>query len=320
MKKNIAVVAGGSSSEYVISMKSAALILDCIDTERFNPYLVIVEKNQWYAKVLDQTYPINRDDFSLEREGQKIHFDYVYNIIHGTPGEDGKIQGYFDLLNIPYTGCDVLTSSITFNKKVCKQLVSSHGITTPQSVVLRQQQPYSVEKLIEELSFPCFVKPNNGGSSFGASKVDQADKLGEAIHNAFEHDREVLIEEYISGRELTCGVYLENGMARALPITEIVTDNAFFDFQAKYEGASEEITPARIDDETTKRCQRLTERIYTVLGCRGLSRIDYILRDDELYFIEANTTPGCSPESIIPQQISAAGLDIKKIINDQLLV
>jgi len=320
MKKNIAVVAGGSSSEYVISMKSAALILDCIDTERFNPYLVIVEKDQWYAKLPGQNCPINRDDFSLEREGHNIRFDYVYNIIHGTPGEDGKIQGYFDLLNIPYTGCDVLTSSITFNKSVCKQLVRSHGITTPQSVVLRQQQPYSVEKLTEELKFPCFVKPNNGGSSFGASKVDQASDLGEAIRKAFEHDREVLIEEYISGRELTCGVYQEHEMARALPITEIVSKNAFFDFQAKYEGASEEITPARIDNETTERCQRLTERIYTVLGCRGLARIDYILRDGELYFIEANTTPGCSPESIIPQQIRAAGLDIKKIINDQLLV
>ncbi|MGD1893852.1 MAG: D-alanine--D-alanine ligase [Cyclobacteriaceae bacterium] len=320
MKKNIAVVAGGSSSEYVISMKSAALILDCIDTERFNPYLVIVEKGGWYAKLPDQDCPVNRDDFSVEHEGQKVRFDYVYNIIHGTPGEDGKIQGYFDLLNIPYTGCGVLAGSITFNKSVCKQLVRSHGITTPQSVVLRQQQPYSVEQLTLELSFPCFVKPNNGGSSFGASKVDQASNLGEAIRKAFEHDREVLIEEYISGRELTCGVYLEDGMARALPITEIVTENAFFDFQAKYEGASEEITPARVDEETTERCQRLTARIYTVLGCRGLARIDYILRDGELYFIEANTTPGCSPESIIPQQIRAAGLDIKKIINDQLLV
>lgn len=320
MKKNIAVVAGGSSSEYVISMKSAGLIMDCIDTDRFHVYLVVVEKEQWYAKLSDQAYPINRDDFSLEREGQKVQFDYVYNIIHGTPGEDGKMQGYLDLLGIPYTGCDVLTSAITFNKNICKQLVRSHGITTPQSVVLRQQRPYSLEQLTKELSFPCFVKPNNGGSSFGASKVDRAAELSDAIHKAFKHDHEVLIEEYVSGKELTCGVYWHDGMARALPITEIVTKNAFFDFQAKYEGASEEITPARVDDETTERCQRLTERIYTLLGCRGLARIDYILQNGELYFIEANTTPGCSPESIIPQQIKAAGLDIKKIVNDQLLV
>ncbi|WKN42008.1 D-alanine--D-alanine ligase [Tunicatimonas pelagia] len=319
MKKNIAVVAGGSSSEYVISLKSAGLIMDCIDTTRFNPYLVVIEKDQWYVKQADKTIPVNRADFSWEQQGNTIHFDGVYNIIHGTPGEDGKIQGYFDLLSIPYTGCNVLTSSITFNKSICKQLVRSHGITTPQSVVLRQHLPYTLDALVKDLHFPCFVKPNNGGSSFGASKVDQSEDLATAIDKAFEHDHEVLIEEYIQGRELTCGVYWTGEMARALPITEIVTNNAFFDFQAKYEGASEEITPARIDEETTERCQRLTERIYTLLGCRGLARLDYIVRDGELYFIEANTTPGCSPESIIPQQIRAADLDIKKIINDQLI-
>ncbi|MEM8965340.1 MAG: D-alanine--D-alanine ligase [Bacteroidota bacterium] len=319
MKKNIAVVAGGSSSEYVISMKSAGLIMDCIDASRFNPYLVVMEKDQWYVKHDNHSYPVNRADFSWERDGQTIHFNQVYNIIHGTPGEDGKVQGYFDLLSIPYTGCDVVTSAITFNKSICKQLVRSHGITTPQSVVLRQHLPYSVDELTKELQFPCFVKPNNGGSSFGASKVDQPTDLANAITKAFEHDHEVLIEEYILGTELTCGVYWDGEMAHALPITEIVTKNAFFDFQAKYEGASEEITPARVDEETTQKCQRLTERVYTVLGCRGLARIDYILRESELYFIEANTTPGCSPESIIPQQIRAAGLDIKKIINDQLI-
>ncbi|MEQ9438632.1 MAG: D-alanine--D-alanine ligase [Cyclobacteriaceae bacterium] len=320
MKKNIAVVAGGSSSEYIVSMKSAGLIMDCIDPARFNPFLVVVEKAHWYVKHQHQSYPINRDDFSFVLNNEKVHFDFVYNIIHGTPGEDGKIQGYFDLLGISYTGCDVLTSAITFNKSVCKQLVRSHGITTPQSVVLQQHQPYVIDKLISELVFPCFVKPNNGGSSFGASKVEQASELATAIEKAFEHDREVLIEEYILGRELTCGVYREDGMARALPITEVVSKNAFFDYQAKYEGASEEITPASVDAEITDRCQRLTERIYTLLGCRGLARIDYLLKEGELYFIEANTTPGCSPESIIPQQISAGGLDIKKIVNDQLSI
>ncbi|MEM6841028.1 MAG: D-alanine--D-alanine ligase [Bacteroidota bacterium] len=320
MKKNIAVVAGGSSSEYVISLKSAGLIMSCIDSERFNPYLVIMEKSQWYVKLDGTSYPINRANFSWEKEGQTIHFDQIYNIIHGTPGEDGKIQGYFDLLGIPYTGCDVLTSAITFNKNICKQLVRSHSITTPQSVVLRQHQPYSVDELTKELQFPCFVKPNNGGSSFGASKVDQSTGLADAITKGFEHDHEVLIEEYILGTELTCGVYWDGDMARALPITEIVTKNAFFDFQAKYEGASEEITPARVDEETTQKCQKLTERIYTLLGCRGLARLDFILRAGELYFIEANTTPGCSPESIIPQQIRAAGLNIKEIVNGQLIV
>ena len=317
--KNIAVVAGGSSSEYVISLKSAGLIMDCIDTARFNPYLVVMNKDQWYVKQGDKTVSVDRSNFSWEQNGHIIHVDQVYNIIHGTPGEDGKIQGYFDLLKIPYTGCDVLTSSITFNKSICKQLVRSYGITTPQSLVLRQHQPYALDELVKELHFPCFIKPNNGGSSFGASKVEQPNDLPSAINKAFEHDHEVLVEEYIKGREFTCGVYWSGDKAHALPITEIVTNNAFFDFQAKYEGASEEITPAQIDKKTTECCQRLTERIYTLLGCRGLARIDYILRGEELYFIEANTTPGCSPESIIPQQIKSAGLDIKKIINDQLI-
>ena len=242
----------------------------------------------------------------------------MYNIIHGTPGEDGKIQGYFDLLGIPYTGCDVLTSALTFSKSICKQLVQAHGITTPQSVTVTPRDDEKIPEIAAQFTFPCFVKPNNGGSSFGASKVDEAAQLPAAVRKALEHDREALIEEYIQGQELTCGVYRREGVAQALPITEIVTKNAFFDFQAKYEGASEEITPARIDDDTREQCQRLTEQIYTLLNCRGFVRIDYMLKEGTLYFIEANTTPGFSAESIFPQQIRAAGLEVSKLVNAQL--
>ncbi len=318
--KNIAITAGGTSSEYVISIKSAATILENIDRNRFQPYLVIIGKEGWYADVDGQRLPINKDNFSFLLGKQEIRFDFVYNIIHGTPGEDGKIQGYFDLLGIPYSGCGVLASSITFSKSICKKILSSYGITTPQSRVLSRGETIQVEEVANTFRFPCFVKPNNGGSSFGASKVEEPGQLAAAIEKAFEHDSEVLIEEYILGKELTCGVFKENGQAKALPITEIVSKNAFFDFQAKYEGASEEITPARVSAEVTEECQRLTEKIYTLLNCKGLARIDYLLKEGTLYFIEVNTTPGFSRESIIPQQIRAAGLEISKIVNDQIKV
>ena len=318
MKKNVAIVAGGTSSEYVISMRSAETVLGCLDRTAFTPYLVVVTLDRWYAKVDGQEFPVNKDNFSIAVNGETITFEAVYNIIHGTPGEDGKIQGYFDMLGIPYTGCDVLTSAITFSKSICKELVQTYGITTPQSVTVKQSDNPNTDDLASQFTFPCFVKPNNGGSSFGASKVNQPEQLGTAIAKALEHDHEALIEEYIQGQELTCGVYYQDGVAHALPITEIVTKNAFFDFQAKYEGASEEITPARVDDTVRETCQRLTEKIYTLLRCRGFVRIDYMLKEGTLYFIEANTTPGFSKESIFPQQIRAADLDIRKLVNGQL--
>ncbi len=318
MNMNIAVTSGGTSHEYIISMKSATTIMECIDKTRFTPYQVVISQDGWFAHADGQQYPINKDNFSFQKNEQEITFKFVYNTIHGTPGEDGKIQGYLDLLGIPYSGCDVITSSITFNKNLCKRIAASYGFTTPQSVMLNQQMSYNIQQLASELSFPCFVKPNNGGSSFGASKVDEANQLDGAIKLAFEHDKEVLIEEYIKGTEVTCGVFLEEGKAWALPATEIVSKNAFFDFKAKYEGASEEITPARISEEQTEECQELTERIYTLLNCKGLARVDYLLKEGVFYFIEVNTTPGFSRESIIPQQIRAAGLSINDVVNQQI--
>jgi len=320
MKKTIAVASGGTSSEYVISMKSASTILSFIDRERYNPYQVVISQEGWYVLHNEHKLPINKDNFSFQLDGQEIKFDFVYNTIHGTPGEDGKVQGYFDLLGIPYSGCDVITSSITFNKNLCKRVIASYGITTPQSVMLNRQMNYEIDQLARELDFPCFVKPNNGGSSFGASKVDLAGQLETAINLAFEHDTEVLIEEYIQGTEMTCGVFTQDGKAQALPITEVVSKNAFFDFKAKYEGDSEEITPARISEAQTEECQKLSERIYTLLNCRGLARIDYLMKEGVFYFIEANTTPGFSLESIIPQQIRAAGIEISHIVNQQITI
>lgn len=317
--KIVAVTAGGRSSEYEISLKSAETILESIDRERFNPYLVIIGKEDWYAQVDGQKYPINKDDFSFNLNGTTIRFEKVYNIIHGTPGEDGKIQGYFDLLNIPYTGCDVLTSSITFNKYYCKQILSSHDIKTASSVLLLDKESFNQQEISEQLGYPCFVKPNNGGSSFGASKVEAESDLEAAVDLAFEHDNQVLIEEYIKGRELTCGVYNDKQkQPHALPITEVISKNAFFDYKAKYEGESQEITPAALDKSTTYECQGLSEKIYKILNCNGLVRIDYLFKDGILYFMEVNTTPGCSRESIIPQQIAAAGLNRQTIISDQL--
>lgn len=320
MKKTIAVASGGTSSEYVISMKSASTILSFIDRERYTPYQVVISQEGWYVLHNEQKLLINKDNFSFQLDGQEIRFDFVYNTIHGTPGEDGKVQGYFDLLGIPYSGCDVITSSITFNKNLCKRVIASYGITTPQSVMLNRQMNYEIDQLAGELDFPCFVKPNNGGSSFGASKVDTAGQLEAAINLAFKHDTEVLIEEYIQGTEMTCGVFTQDGKAQALPITEVVSKNAFFDFKAKYEGDSEEITPARISEAQTEECQKLSERIYTLLNCRGLTRIDYLMKEGVFYFIEVNTTPGFSLESIIPQQIRAAGMEIGYIVNQQITV
>ncbi len=318
MKKNVAVVAGGTSSEYVISMRSAQTVLDCLDRSQFEPYLVVITQDRWYAPLDGQELPVNKDDFSIPRGASVVRFAAVYNIIHGTPGEDGKLQGYFDMLGLPYTGCGVLTSAITFSKSICKQLLRTQDIATPQSATITQADQASLDEVANQFSFPCFVKPNNGGSSFGISKVNRAEDLPEAVQKALDHDHEALIEEYIQGQELTCGVYRRQGVAQALPITEVVTKNAFFDFQAKYEGASEEITPARVSDAVREQCQRLTERIYTLLDCRGFVRIDYMLKDETPYFIEANTTPGFSAESIFPQQIEAAGLDINEMVNTQL--
>ncbi len=321
-KKNIALLTGGNSSEIVISLQSAKQLSQMIDNELFNVFIINIGPDKWEGKEGDiEGITINKNDFSLTVDGNKIIFDCIFISIHGTPGEDGKLQGYFDMLNIPYTTSDHCSSAITFNKYICKNYLKPYNITSSKTILLRQHDPIATEKIIQETGIPCFVKPNKGGSSFGITKVNKKENLATAIQNAFKEDDEVLIEEYLEGKELTCGVANIDGKLETFPVTEIVSKKDFFDFEAKYtDGLAEEITPARIPEKTEQECKLLSTMIYNIFNCKGVVRIDYILKNDVLYFLELNSVPGMSKNSIIPQQIRAAGLSptsfFNRLIND----
>lgn len=318
MKKNIAIVAGGDSSEVVVSLKSAEGIYSFIDKEKFNLYVVILKKGDWSVRLTDGgSAPINKNDFSFVENGQVVRFDFAYITIHGTPGENGLLQGYFDLIGMPYSCCGVLAASITFNKFVCNNYLKSFGVNVADSVRLFKGEAWSDQAIVEYLDLPVFVKPNDGGSSFGVTKVKEITELNGAIAKAFEEGEEVLIESYISGTEVTCGCYKVKGKEVVFPLTEVVTSNEFFDFDAKYNGQVEEITPARIPAELAERIQRETLRIYDILGAKGIIRVDYIIEaNGEPKLLDINTTPGMTATSFIPQQVRAAGLDIKDVMSD----
>lgn len=318
MKKNIAIIAGGYSSEIVVSLKSAGGIYSFIDQEKYNLYVALLTREEWIVRLSDtETTPIDKNDFSFELNGEKIKFDFAYITIHGTPGENGLLQGYFEMLGIPYSSCGVLVSSLTFNKFVCNQYLKGFGIVVSDSIRLLKGDVINEDEIIEKLKLPVFVKPNDGGSSFGVSRVVEASQLKPAIEKAFSEGNEVIIESFISGTEVTCGCYKVKGKEVVFPLTEVVTENEFFDFDAKYNGQSDEITPARIPDDLTRRVQETTSRIYDLLGAKGIIRIDYILRDNKQpVLLEINTTPGMTPASFIPQQVRAAGLDIKDVMTD----
>ncbi|MCD7931033.1 MAG: D-alanine--D-alanine ligase [Tannerellaceae bacterium] len=318
MKKNIAIIAGGYSSEIVVSLKSAGGIYSFIDQEKYNLYVALLTREEWVVRLSDtETTPIDKNDFSFELNGEKIKFDFAYITIHGTPGENGLLQGYFEMLGIPYSSCGVLVSSLTFNKFVCNQYLKGFGIVVSDSIRLLKGDVINEDEIIEKLKLPVFVKPNDGGSSFGVSRVVEASQLKPAIEKAFSEGNEVIIESFISGTEVTCGCYKVKGKEVVFPLTEVVTENEFFDFDAKYNGQSDEITPARIPDDLTRRVQETTSRIYDLLGAKGIIRIDYILRDNKQpVLLEINTTPGMTPASFIPQQVRAAGLDIKDVMTD----
>lgn len=318
MKKNIAIVAGGDSSEVVVSLKSAEGIYSFIDKEKFNLYVVILKKGDWSVRLTDGgSAPINKNDFSFVENGQVVRFDFAYITIHGTPGENGLLQGYFDLIGMPYSCCGVLAASITFNKFVCNNYLKSFGVNVADSVRLFKGEAWFDQAIVEYLGLPVFVKPNDGGSSFGVTKVKEIAELNGAIAKAFEEGEEVLIESYISGTEVTCGCYKVKGKEVVFPLTEVVTSNEFFDFDAKYNGQVEEITPARIPAELTERIQRETLRIYDILGAKGIIRVDYIIEaNGEAKLLDINTTPGMTATSFIPQQVRAAGLDIKDVMSD----
>jgi D-alanine-D-alanine ligase len=318
-KKNIAIVAGGNSLEHEISLKSAAQIMSSIDREKYNPFLVVIKGLKWLVKQPDKSdISIDKNDFSFVENGKKITFDCAYVTIHGTPGEDGKLQGYFDMISLPYSTCDVLTSALSFNKFACKSYLATAGVCMPKGIQIQKGEKADVNDIVKNLGLPVFVKPNEGGSSCGVSKVKSKNDLQPAIDEALKEDNSVIIEESIEGRELTCGLIKANGKKLLLPVTEITTKNEFFDYAAKYNGESEEITPAKISEEATNLVHDVSSFIYDMMRCKGLVRIDYIYSRGKLYFIEINIAPGMTAQSLVPQQINAMGETLTNVLTMQI--
>jgi D-alanine-D-alanine ligase len=326
MTRNIAIVAGGDSSEYGVSLRSAAGIESFLSNQPYNTTIVLLRGKDWKAKIEeDKWVEIDKNDFSYTYQGEKHSFDFAYITIHGTPGENGLLQGYFDMIGMPYSCCGVLAAAMTFNKYTCNNYLKGFGVKVAESVLLRKSDVgYPVSDIVEKVGLPCFIKTNVGGSSFGVSKVKTTEEVEPAIEKAFAEGNEVICEAFMKGIEITCGVYKTKNKAVAFPITEVVTSNEFFDYDAKYNGQVDEITPARIPDAVRDEVQALTLKIYDLLGCKGIIRVDYILTEGwTINLLEVNTTPGMTATSFIPQQIRAAGLEIGEalsdIIEDQLL-
>jgi D-alanine-D-alanine ligase len=316
MKKKIALVTGGFTGESVISLKSAAVVDKTIDRARYDVYKIFVYPGDWYFLTpTGEKIPVNLNDFSLQLGQEKTSFDGVFNILHGSPGEDGKLAGYFDLLGIPYTTCDQLTSAITMNKGYTKAIVQDiPELYVARSMQLFGQEPGQASQIESSLDLPLFIKPNNGGSSIGMSKVKTWAELPEALSKAFAEDSQVLVEEFVSGREFSVGIFKSQGVVTVLPATEIVSSTEFFDYEAKYvPGVCEEITPGRMSAEEVSRVERIARKVYAVLNCKGAVRIDYFLQEDTgaFYFIEINTVPGQTETSLISQQVRAMGMDVQ---------
>jgi D-alanine-D-alanine ligase len=310
MKKKIALVTGGLSGEAQISYKSAITVANNTDKEKFDLYKIDINPTGWWFEASNgEKSPVDRVDFSIIENGTKINFDAVLMCIHGTPGEDGKLQGYLDMLHLPYTSSDAATSALTFNKRFTVAVAAFAGIHVAKSLHLFKHTPIASAEILAKLSLPLFVKPNNGGSSIGISKVDDANMLDASLEKAFNEDDQVLIEEFISGREFTIGVFKAKGITTVLPITEIKTTNVFFDFEAKYQGKSEEITPAIITNEMHAQLAEAAKKVYEVMNCSGIVRIDFIYNAQQAqpYLLEVNTVPGQSDASVIPQQVRAMG-------------
>ena len=320
MKKKIALVTGGYSQEYSISLSSSKQIARAMDPARYDLFTILITRDHWmYLTQTGDRLPVDKNDFSILHEGKKLHFDAAFIAIHGTPGEDGQLEGYLDMLNIPYTCSGRLASALTFNKIACKQYLAPFGFRFAGTVQVRKGTPYSAENLVSEVGLPCFVKPNEGGSSFGISKVTRVEDLPAALEKAFEEDKLALVETFLPGTEITCGLMKTLEKDYILPVCEIVSKNDFFDYEAKYTpGMADEIVPARIPDEVSRKCQEMSSRIYSLLDCRGLVRIDYIWTPEEIWFMEVNTIPGLSAESIVPKMIRAAGLEPGQIFGEMV--
>ncbi|MBL4753384.1 MAG: D-alanine--D-alanine ligase [Flavobacteriales bacterium] len=308
----VAIVSGGYSSEYNVSIQSGLTVYKNLNTSKYDPYLIIINPDNWVLKRDNgDEIALNREDFSVVVNGEHLKFDYVFIAIHGDPGENGVFQEYLDQLNIPYSTCGVSTSQLTFDKDACKAYFSDTEVKLAKSMMVKKGEKFDADAILNIVGLPCFVKPNNGGSSCGISKVKAASELHAALELGFSEDDEVMVEEFIDGREITCGVYKADRKPIALAITEIVTENEFFDYEAKYTaGKSDEITPADIPSTLAAECERLSIFMYEHLNCRGLCRFDFIVQNDELYYLEVNTVPGLSPASIIPKQAEASGIEL----------
>lgn len=318
MKRTVAIIAGGDSSEHEVSMNSAKGIYSFIDKEKYNLYIVELSKKAWEAVLPDGTRSkIDKNDFSFMDGEKKVKPDFAYITIHGTPGENGILQGYFELLNIPYSTCDVLVSAMTFSKFTINQYLKGFGIRVAESMLVNRHFGIEDKDVIEKIGLPCFIKPNASGSSFGVTKVKTAEQIQPALQAAFAESDDVMIEAFMDGIELANGCYKTREKSVVFPITEVVSNNEFFDYNAKYKGEVTEITPARLSPELTERVKKLTSAIYDILGCKGIVRIDYIITEGEkINMLEINTTPGMTSTSFIPQQVKAAGLDIKDVMTD----
>lgn len=316
MKKNIAVVYGGDSSEFVVSVKSSKNVFDSIDATIYNVWKVQMKGLIWEVYKDHQVIAsVDKNDFSFVIDSEKIKFDFAYITIHGTPGEDGKLQGYFDMLKIPYSTCGVYSSALTFNKYFCSNYLRNFDVRMAQSVRLFKGDQVDATQLTEKLGLPLFVKPNAGGSSFGVTKVKEKEQLLAALQLAINESSDILVEEFIDGPEFTCGLVKLSDQELIFPITEVIPQNEFFDFEAKYtQGKTDEITPARISAELTQKIQQLSSRIYDLCDCSGIVRMDYILKDNEFYFLEVNTTPGMTATSFVPQQIAAMGKKLGDVL------
>ena len=324
LKRTIAIVCGGDSSEHHVSIRSARGLYSFFDKERYNIYIVVVRGLDWHVELPDgTTAKIDRNDFSFIQDGKAVIFDYAYITIHGTPGENGIIQGYFELLHIPYSTSGVLVEAMTFDKFVLNQYLRGFGVSVAESLLIRRGYEHLVsdEDIMSRIGMPCFVKPANDGSSFGVSKVKNLDQLAPAVRKAMMESDEVMVEAFMDGTEVTVGIYKTREKSVIFPITEVVTHNEFFDYDAKYNGQVEEITPARIPEDTARRLGELTSAIYDILHCNGIIRIDYIITKnadggDKINMLEVNTTPGMTATSFIPQQIRAAGLNISDVLTE----
>ncbi|NRR91765.1 D-alanine--D-alanine ligase [Winogradskyella undariae] len=319
MKKNIAIIMGGYSSEYKISLKSGNVVFNTLDKNKYNAYRIHIFKNKWvFVNDLDEEFPVDKNDFSVLINETKIKFDCVFNAIHGSPGEDGYMQAYFELLNIPQTSCSMYQAALTFNKRDLLATLKPFGIKTAESYYLNFGDVVDEDAIVAKVGLPCFVKANKAGSSFGISKVYKKEELQTAIDNSFKEDNEIIIEQFLDGVEVSVGVITYKGETLVLPITEIVSENDFFDYQAKYEGKSQEITPARISDDYANRVNIEAKKIYETLKMKGFSRSEFIFKNDEPYLLEVNTVPGLINESILPQQAAQAGISMQDLFDSAI--